>query len=145
LPGEIRRLNVVRSSMCSPSRASRLRGNRWWVGRRRSYSRIRGAEDETYIIAAACHFESPSLLLLMTPPAPNRLHLTTSIHYSFLSYKVSLPKHGLAHHAFRSPRPRGCSRCSCWKRRPKDQSLSFGHLSTSDYLPYLLCSRCRCK
>jgi len=28
-----------------------------------------------HIIAAACHFESPSLLLLMTPPAPNKLFI----------------------------------------------------------------------
>jgi hypothetical protein len=77
--------------------------------------------------------------------APNNFHLPVSIHYLFLSCKVPLPKYGLAYHAFRPPRPRAGSWCSCGKRGPKDQSLAFGHLGTSDNLPCLLYSLCHCK
>jgi hypothetical protein len=96
-------------------------------------------------IVAACPFRISPSLLLTTPLAPNNFHLTVLILYPFLSCKVPLPKYGLAYHAFRPPRPRARSWCSCGKRRPKDQSLAFGHLSPGDYLPCLLYSLCRCK
>jgi hypothetical protein len=143
MPGEIRRLNEAKVVRVPPLLRPGETVGGGVIARRRSYSYTRSAEGSKRMSLPAIS-NLPSLLLI-TPPAPNTLspYGFNSLFVPFL--QVPLPKYGLAYHAFRPPRPRARSWCSCGKRGSKDQSLAFGHLSTSDYLPCLLYSLCHCK
>jgi hypothetical protein len=149
MPGEIRRLNEAEVCSTRPTSCVVFQVTPLVVGGRllpeaERFLDPRCGRIKRISLLPTCHSNLP-LLIACNSSCSKQLHLTGSIYYSFPSCKVPLPKYGLAYHAFRPPGPRARSRCSCGKRRPKDQSLAFGHLSTSDYLPCLLCSLCRCK